>query len=134
MSEVAVLGTGVRVDEYLGPESLARGMSLVDRGDLERWRAGESLFVRLTWFVEFDDDSGRNQRWEGTPQGPYAVPVGSSATSALLGLIDDHGRDFLGDLRGDFGIGGIKVSRFAFEAAPRRIDVDSGLARRLTLD
>jgi hypothetical protein len=131
MRALCLIGTGVRVDEYPDPEPIARAL---DRGDLERWRAGDSLFVRLTWFVEFDDDSGRHQRWEGTPQGPYAVPVGSSATSDLLALIDDRRRDFLGDLRGDFGMGGIKVSRFAFEAAPRRIDVDPRLAHRLTLD
>src|SRR3954470_7222115 len=114
-SSIQVLASGVFVDEHPDAEPFRPPMSVEDRGELARWRAGEIVFVQLTPFVEFDDGH-RPQRWEGTPQGPYPLPTVGSATTPLLHLIDDHARDDLGNLLGDFGIAEIKVSRFAFEA------------------
>jgi hypothetical protein len=83
--------------------------------------------VTATAFVEFDDGSGVT-RWTGTPQGPYAVPLGTDATSLLMELAASPD-----DLLGDLGIADYKVSRFDFLAAPRRIDLGDGLRDRLTL-
>jgi hypothetical protein len=135
--EIRILATGVRVDVHPDPEEAlieAAGAfggypSPEQRADLAHWRAGELAFVRLTSFAEFDDGSGV-QRWEGTPQGPYAVSVAEPATSTLLDLVDSVDEPLLAD----FGISGMSVSRFAFHAAPRRIDIDPALVSRLTLD
>jgi hypothetical protein len=133
---IRVIATGVRVDEHPSPEAglleqanaFGTPLSPEQRADVASWRAGEAVFVRVTSFAEFDDGHGA-QRWEGTPQGPYAVSLRRSATSTLLGLVD-HAEELLAD----FGIAGLRVSRFHFHAAPRRIDVDPDLAGRLQLD
>jgi len=93
------------------------------RADIARARAGDVAFVRLTPFVEFEDGSG-HQRWNGTPQGPYPIALSQPATSTLLGYVDSLPNDLLEDL----GIAGVSVSRFAFRAAPRRLDLEPGLA------
>jgi hypothetical protein len=134
---VRILGTGVRVEACPDPEDALRQvarafgdhLSPEQRADLAGWRAGAVAFVRLTSFAEFDYGSGV-QRWEGTHQGPYAIPTTGSATSTLLALVDSVDEPLLAD----FGIGDISVSRFEFHAAPRRIEVDPALATRLTLD
>jgi hypothetical protein len=136
---IRILATGVFVDEHADPEpelleaarAFGEHLSPEDRAELARWRAGELVYVRITSFVEFDDGSGV-QRWDETPQGPYPLPLGESATSALLNSIEDS--DQRDNHLADFGINEIPVSRFEFEAAPRRIDVDPPLAARLTLD
>ena len=127
MSEgVRVIGTGVYIATYPDPEraiaeaaaSFGQHLSPETRSDIARWQAGDLEFVRLTPFVEFDDGSGPT-RWEGTPQGPRAVPLGEPATSTLLGHIEDLPDDLLADLR----ISDLKVSRFAYSAAPHRVDL-----------
>jgi hypothetical protein len=124
---VSVRATGVRFDET-GPELAdRRGMTPEQRGERAAWQRGELLFVTATAFVEFDDGSGVT-RWTGTPQGPYAVPLGTDATSLLMELAASPD-----DLLGDLGIADYKVSRFDFLAAPRRIDLGDGLRDRLTL-
>ena len=138
-TRVRILATGVRLDEYPGHEGalveqvgrFGKHLSPEQRSDLVRARAGEIVFVRVTAFVEFDRGAGP-ERWEETPQGPYAVEVQGSATSALLHLAENQ--SLLTNLLADLGISGMAVSRFEFEAAPRRVDVDHGLADRLTLD
>jgi hypothetical protein len=137
--EVQILATGVLLDEYPSHEealleetrAFGRHLSPEERADLARARTGEVVFVRATAFVEFDAGEGR-QRWEETPQGPFAVGVRESATSALLGIVESN--PVFWNLLADFGISGMAVSRFQFAAAPRRIDVDPGLAARLRLD
>ncbi len=132
-----ILGTGTHFDEYPGALDLVAArdrhdwsrLSTDQREELARARAGELLFVRMTAFVEFDRGQGA-ERWEGTPQGPWPVPLGRSATSALLRLVEDD----LGGLEADLGISGLHVARFDYHAAPRRIDVAPELARRLVLD
>jgi len=52
------------------------------------------------------------------------------ATSTLLSYVDEPPNDLLADL----GIDGVDVSRFAFRAAPRRIDLEPDLAGVLLLD
>jgi hypothetical protein len=106
-------------------------LSPEQRADLAGGRAGEVVFVRVTAFVEFDRGAGL-ERWEETPQGPFAVEARGSATSALLDLVE--GQSLLTNLLADLGISGMAVSRFQFAAAPRRIDVDPAIAGRLTLD
>jgi hypothetical protein len=120
-SDAALIDRKMRAQVRLSPEQ---------RADLARWRAGEVIFVRVTEFAEFDAGEGP-QRWEDTPQGPYAVPVGVSATSTLLDLVENSEG---GSLLGELGISGLAVSRWEFAAAPRRIDVDDAVTRRLTLD
>jgi hypothetical protein len=102
-------------------------MTPEQRGERAAWQRGELLFVTATAFVEFDDGSGVT-RWTGTPQAPYAVPLGTDATSLLMELAASPD-----DLLGDLGIADYKVSRFDFLAAPRRIDLGDGLRDRLTL-
>jgi hypothetical protein len=134
---VRVTGTGVYIDSHPAPErSLAqaastfgRHLSPQDRADIAQWRAGEAAFVRLTPFVEFDDGCGQ-ERWEGTPQGPYAISLTRPATSTLLNLVET----LPGDLMADLGISELHASRFAVRAAPRRIDLEPGLAEVLRLD
>jgi hypothetical protein len=138
-AQVRILATGVRLDEHPNHEAALveqvgrHGMHLSpeQRADLARGRTGEVVFVRVTAFVEFDAGSGL-ERWEETPQGPFAVEAHVSATSALLHLVEHQSQ--LPNLLADFGLGGIAVSRFQFEAAPRRIDVEPTLAGRLMLD
>ena len=128
---VRIVATGVRIDAHPDPEHHARPEHAPPEQpvDLVRWRAGQVAFVRLTSFVEFDDGSGV-RRWEGTAQGPHAVSLAGSATSRLLELVETMPDLLLAEL----GISGLSASRFDFHAAPRRIDVDPGLAKRLTLD
>jgi hypothetical protein len=124
---VSVKATGVRLDET-GPELADRpGLTPERRGERAAWQRGELLFVKATAFVEFDDGSGVT-RWMGTPQGPFAVPLGTDATSLLM-EIAEHPDDLLADL----GIADYKVSRFDFLAAPRRVELGDGLRDRLTL-
>jgi hypothetical protein len=132
-----MIGTGVYIDTHPDPEraiavaaaAFGRQLSPETRADLARWHAGDLEFVRLTPFVEFDDGSGRT-RWEGTPQGPRAVPLGEPATSTLLGHIELLPNDMSADL----GISNLKVTRFAYSAAPRRVDLETNLAAKLLLD
>jgi hypothetical protein len=134
---VRVTGTGVYIDTYPDPEHaiaeaaapFGRRRSPERRADLARWRAGELEFVRLTPFVEFDDGSGP-VRWEGTPQGPSPVPLGERATSTLLSHVESLPNDMLADLR----IQNLKVTRFAYTAAPHRVDLEPDLADKLLLD
>lgn len=124
---VSVKATGVRFDET-GPELAdGRGLTPGCRGERAAWQRGELLFVTATAFVEFDDGSGITH-WTGTPQGPFAVPLGTDATSLLMELAE-HPDDLLAEL----GIAADKVSRFDFLAAPRRVELGDGLRDRLTL-
>jgi hypothetical protein len=67
----------VRFDET-GPELADRpGLTPERRGERAAWQRGELLFVTATAFVEFDAGTGVTQ-WRGTPQGPFAVPVGGT--------------------------------------------------------
>jgi hypothetical protein len=126
---VSVEATSVRFDET-GPELAdwpARRMTPERRGERAAWQRGELLFVTATAFVEFDDGSGV-RRWTGTPQGPFAVPLGRDVTSLVMKLAA-----YPDDLLADLGIADYKVSRFDFLAAPRRVELDDGLRDRLTL-
>jgi hypothetical protein len=97
------------------------------RAERAAWQRGELLFVTAAAFVEFDDGSGVT-RWTGTPQGPFAVPLGTDATSLLMELAA-----YPDDLLPDLGIADYKLSRFDFFAAPRRVELGEGLRDRLTL-
>jgi hypothetical protein len=46
---------------------------------------------------------------DGTPQGPFAVPLGTDATSLLMELVERPD-----DLLADLGIADYEVSRFDF--------------------
>jgi hypothetical protein len=124
---VSVQATGVRFEET-DPELADRqGMTPERRGERAAWQRGELLFVTATAFVEFDD--GRSvTRWTETPQGPFAVPLGTDATS-LLGELAAYPDDLLPDL----GIADCEVSPLDFLAAPRRVELGDGLRDRLTL-
>jgi hypothetical protein len=124
---VSVQATGVRFDES-GPALADRpGMTPERRAERAAWQRGELLFVTAAAFVEFDDGSGVT-RWTGTPQGPFAVPLGTDATSLLMELAA-----YPDDLLPDLGIADYKLSRFDFFAAPRRVELGEGLRDRLTL-
>jgi hypothetical protein len=136
---VRILATGVLLDEYPDHEAAlfeqvhrhGTHLSPEERGDIARARTGEVVFLRATAFVEFDRGAGA-ERWEDTPQGPFAVAARESATSVLLEIVERN--PGLENLLGDFGISGLPVSRFQFAAAPRRIDIDLALAGHLKLD
>jgi hypothetical protein len=124
---VSVKATGVRFDEA-GPELADRpALTPERRGEQVVWQRGELVFVTATAFVEFSAGSAVT-RWTGTPQGPFAVPLGTDATSLLMELAE-HPDDLLADL----GIADHKVLRFDFLAAPRRLELGDGLRDRLTL-
>lgn len=116
-----------RFDET-GPELAdSLGWTPERRGERAAWQHGKSVFVTASSFVEFDDGSGVT-RWTGTPQGPFAVPLGTDATSLLIEFAE-HPDNLLADL----GIADYEVSRFDFYAAPRRLELGDGLRDRLTL-
>jgi hypothetical protein len=124
---ISVRATGVRFDET-GPELAdPRGMTPERRGERVAWQRGELLFVTATAFVEFDDGSGIT-RWTGTPQGQFAVRLGTDAASLLMDFAA-----YPDDLLSDLGSADYKVSRFDFFAAPRRVELGDGLRDRLTL-
>jgi hypothetical protein len=122
---VSVRATGVRFDQAdAGPTG---SPSPERRAEDAAWRRGELVYLTVTAFVEFNDESGE-QRWVGTPQGPYAVPLGKDATSLLLELAERPD-----DLLADLGISGEGVPRFDFYAAPRRIELQAELRQQLLL-
>ena len=124
---VSVKATGVRFDETAPQLADRPGWTPERRGERAAWQRGESVFVTATAFVEFDDGGGVT-RWTGTPQGPFAVPLGTDATSLLIELAE-----YPDDLLADLGIGEYEVSRFDFLAAPRRLELGDGLRDRLTV-
>lgn len=99
------------------------------RAAIAAWRAGELLLLTCAAFAEIDDGGGV-RRWGGPSKGPHTVPTHGSATATLLGLVERHGDDLLAAL----GINGLRISRFDFHAAPRRIELDESIRRRLRLD
>ncbi|ADB48799.1 hypothetical protein [Conexibacter woesei] len=107
-------------DGFLTPEA---------RQAIDAWRAGDALLLTHAAFAEIDDGHGV-RRWGGPPQGPHPVPTHGSATATLLGLAVGYGEDLLPAL----GINGLTISRFDFHAAPRRIELDESIRRRLRLD
>ena len=124
---VSVKATGVRFDAT-GPDPAdTPDLTPEQRGERAAWQRGELLFVTATAFVEFDAGTGVT-RWTGTPQGPFAVPLNTDATSLLIELAEQPD-----DLLADLGIADYKVSRFDFVAAPRRLELGDGLRDRLTL-
>jgi hypothetical protein len=122
-----VEATGVRF-ENAAAELISGSPRTPERhAELAAWRRGEMVFVTGTAFVEFNAGNG-TMRWTGTPQGPFAVPLGVDVTSALLELAE-----YPDDLLADLGIAGFKVSRFDFRAAPRRLELSDALRHKLTL-
>src|SRR4051794_7306537 len=72
----------------------------------------------------------RHDPSRSSPIRAYPVSLTQPATSTLLSYVDEPPNDLLADL----GIDGVDVSRFAFRAAPRRIDLEPDLAGVLLLD
>lgn len=131
--QARVVGTGFVFEEphdpvgayvesvgFLTPES---------RRAIDAWRSGDVLLLTCAAFAEVDDGHGV-RRWGGAVQGPHPIPARGSATTALLGLIEHQ----LDDLLPALGIQGLRISRFDFHAAPRRIELDDSIRRRLRLD
>jgi hypothetical protein len=115
----------VRFAEFDGEPETARTPE--GRGERAAWQRGELVFVTATAFVEFDAGDGA-QRWIGTPQGPFAVDLGTDATSLLLAIAEQPD-----DLLADLGIAGYNVLRFDFNAAPRRLELGDSLREKLSL-
>ena len=124
---VSVAATGVRFDETGPPLAGGRGQTPERRDERAAWARGDLIFVTATAFVEFDAGDGAT-RWTGTPQGPFAVPLETDATSLLM-VLAGHPDDLLANLRA----ASFKVSRFDYFAAPRRVELADGLRDRLTL-
>jgi hypothetical protein len=125
VTSVAIQATGVRFDEVDAGQ--LSSPSPEQRAEHVAWERGDLVFVTATAFVAFTDDRGE-QRWMGTPQGPYGIPLEVDATSLLLDLVERPD-----DLLPDLGISDLKVARFDFYAAPRRIELADDLRRRLLL-
>ena len=123
---VTVQSTGVRIDLASG-DDLPSPTTPEERAERAESKRGKLVFVTVSAFVEFIDSDGP-QRWMGTPQGPYAISLGADATSLLLELADRPD-----DLLPDLGIAGLHVPRFEFYAAPRRIELEESLRKRLLL-
>jgi hypothetical protein len=86
----------------------------------------DDVLVVAQAFVELSD----GQRWTHDEHHGHAVPGDRDATIELLRLADDVVDD-LTDLLGDLRIAGLGVSRWALRSAPRRIELEPGLAARL---
>jgi hypothetical protein len=125
VTSVAIQATGVRFDQVAAGQ--LSSPSPEQRAEHVAWERGDLVFVTATAFVEFTDDRGE-QRWMGTPQRPYGIPLEVDATSLLLDLVERPD-----DLLPDLGISDLKVGRFDFYAAPRRIELADDLRRRLLL-
>jgi hypothetical protein len=105
-------------------------LTLEARHALEQWQQGEVVLLTCAAFAEVDDGHGK-RRFTGPSTGPHAIPIGRSATGALLAFVDGNASD---DLLAALAIHGVKVSRFDYYAAPHRIELDDIVRRRLTLD
>lgn len=128
-----VIATGIVFEEPHDPAAAyaaAIGFLTPEaRQAIDAWRAGDVVLLTYSAFAEIDDGGGA-RRWGGPSHGPLPVPTHGSATSTLLGLVERQGDDLLAAL----GINGLRISRFDFHAAPRRIELDESIRRRLRLD
>jgi hypothetical protein len=110
VTSVAIQATGVRFDEVDAGQ--LSSPSPEQRAEHVAWERGDLVFVTATAFVAFTDDRGE-QRWMGTPQGPYGVPLEVDATSLLLDLVERPD-----DLLPDLGISDLKSA--ALTSTPPR--------------
>lgn len=128
-----VVGTGILFEEPHDPvgayvESVGF-LTPEARRAIDAWRSGDVLLLTCSAFAEVDDGHGV-RRWGGAVHGPHPIPVRGSATSALLALVEHQLHDLLPAL----GMQGLRIARFDFHAAPRRIELDESIRRRLRLD
>jgi hypothetical protein len=89
----------------------------------------EGVLVVAQAFAEFTAE-GRAQRWTSMEHHGHEVPVERDATMELLRIARATDEDVI-DLLGDMGIAGLPVTRWALLSAPRRIELEPALERRL---
>jgi len=88
------------------------------------------VFIEVQAFAELDDD-GRHVRVGGSVGHGSSVSPATDPTTELLRIAHDARDAHLGDLLGDLRIGGLDITRFAFHAAPFRIELGDSLRERL---
>ena len=89
---------------------------------------GDVLVVSQA-FVDLTGDDG-DDRWVSFEHHGHLVPTSRDATLELIRIADDTVEDLL-DCLSDMRIAGLGVSRWAVMSAPRRIELDPGLAQLL---
>jgi len=138
---VAVTGTGVAVrlathDEARAVESARRGREV----ELEPPRsymftvpdrplADDEVYVVAEAFVEFSED-GKADRWTSYEHHGHVVPLDRDATLELLRAVDEASGDLI-ELLSDMRIADMAVSRWQIMSAPRRIELEPELERRI---
>ncbi len=127
---IEILSTGVRVELAASYNVLDDEPIRAAPSDQQVDRNASSVPVRATAFIEFRSPEG-TERWEGTPQGPFCVSTRESATKPLFEMTADVFDR--ASLNAELGIAGYRHTRFAYAAAPRRIDLDERLASALVL-
>jgi hypothetical protein len=95
----------------------------------ERPPADDDVLVVSQAFVERAGNDG-DDRWVSFEHHGHVVPTGRDATLELLRIADDAVGDLV-DILSDMRIAGLPVSRWELMSAPRRIELDPGLAARL---
>ena len=131
VEEARVVGRGVELmlaDEAdLGPPFAPSGPE--QRAERQRVERGEMVEVAYQPFAEVETD-GQVTRWGGSVHGTRAVDVTTDPTLALLDIAAE-GRDEEAEILGDLHIAELDVARFAFHAAPHRIELSGRLRERL---
>jgi hypothetical protein len=111
----------------LGPPFAPRGPE--ERAERQRVERGEMVEVAHQPFAEVET-GGEVARWGGSVRGTRAVDVTTDPTLALLDIAEQD-RDEEAEILGDLHIAELDVARFAFHAAPHRIELSARLRERL---
>jgi hypothetical protein len=133
VEKARVLATGVELmlaeEVDLGPPFEIGRPTPEERAERQRVDRGEMVEVALQPFAEFEV-GGEIARWGGSQRGTRPIDLTTDPTSALLGIAAE-GRDEEAELLGDLHIAELDVARFAFHAAPHRIELSAALRERI---
>jgi hypothetical protein len=96
----------------------------------DRRLMADEAYVVSQAFADFADGDGEHH-WVAAEHHGHRVSLVHDFTADLLALASDTWADGAIELLGDMGIGGLRVSRWAFVSAPHRIDLAPELETRL---
>ena len=129
MQRAWVMRTGVELRLAQAPDEFALGDAAYRRELSVRDRAGETVVVKASPFVDLDFGNGP-QRWHSSAQ-TEAVELDRDPANQLMEMVD-FGRSNLINLWGDLAHGAdYDVTRWEFYGAPFEVDLDAALAKRL---
>ncbi len=128
-----MLATGVELmlaeEADLGPPPEIGRPTPEERAERQRIARGELVEVALQPFAEFET-GGEVARWGGSQRGTRRVDLTTDPASTLLEIAAE-GRDEEAEILGDLHIAELDVGRFAFHAAPHRIELSAALRERI---